>query len=801
MKFTLSWLKDHLDTNASADQIAEALTNLGLEVEEVSNPAERLRPFVIGSVLEARQHPNADRLRVCVVDTGSGSPVQVVCGAPNARTGMKGVFAPAGVHIPGTGIDMKAGMIRGEVSDGMLLSERELGLSDEHEGIVDLPAEAPVGTPYAAWAGLDDPVFDVAVTPNRPDALGVYGIARDLAAKSMGRLKPLDTTAVAGAFDSPIGVELRFKEPDNKPCPLFVGRYFRGVRNGPSPVWMQRRLRAIGLRPISTLVDITNYITISYARPLHVFDADKLKGSIHARLSREGERIEALDGKTYRLDSEVTVIADDSGPVGIAGITGGEKTGVTLETKNVFLEAAWFDPIRTAATGRRLGILSDARYRFERGVDPAFVQPGAEIATRMILDLCGGEASHLVIAGEPPLRSTSFPLSLDRVGTLAGVDIAKEEQLAILEALGFTIAGTGSEIVAEAPSWRPDIHGTADLVEEVVRVYGLEKVPHVPMPRLQAVTGRRISQAQRRRFLAARALAVRGMNEAITWSFVPKSQAELFGGGSPALELANPISSELSDMRPSLLPNLIAAAARNAARGFADLALFEVGQVYGGDRPEDERLHATGVRHGMSAARNWAAERRTVDVFDAMADALAVLGVVGVPLDKVQTVAEGPSWYHPGRVGALTLGPKNRLGLFGEIHPRILAAFDISGPLVAFEIDLDAVPRTKSARRARPALDASPFQAVTRDFAFLVGMDVSADRIVRAARAADKKLVEAVTVFDIFTGAAIGKGRKSVAIEVLLQPRERTLTEEEIERVSAAIVAEVGKATGAELRA
>ncbi len=800
MKFTLSWLKDYLETDASADEVAEALTHIGLEVEDIHNPAETLKPFVIADVVEAKPHPNADRLRVCLVDPGTGTPVQVVCGAPNARTGMKGVFAAAGTHIPGTAIDLKAGTIRGEASNGMLLSERELGLSDDHEGIVDLPADAPVGVAYAAWAGLDDPVIDIAVTPNRPDALGVYGIARDLAAKGIGRLKPLDTGAVTGTFKSPIAVELRFDDPENKPCPLFVGRAFRGVTNGPSPAWMQRRLHAIGLRPISALVDITNYITMSFARPLHVFDADKVTGTIHARFARDGETIEALDGKNYTLDDEMTVIADDAGPEGIAGIIGGEVTGCGPETKNVFLEAAWFDPIRTAATGRKLGIVSDARFRFERGVDPAFVETGAEIATRLILDLCGGEASELVIAGKAPRRDLSVPFRLDRVKTLAGVDIPREEQVEILHALGFIAAGTGKEVVAEVPSWRPDINGEADLVEEVVRIYGLDKVAHVALPRLETVTGRHVTIAQRRRFTAARALAARGLNEAMTWSFLPKAQAELFGGGQAELALANPISSELSDMRPSLLPNLIAAAGRNVARGFADLALCEVGQVYGGDRPEDESVSAAGIRRGHDGPRHWSKPRRAVDIFDAKADAEAVLAAIGAPVDKLQTFAEGPAWYHPGRVGEFRLGPKNRLAVFGEVHPRVLAAMDVTGPLVAFEVDLNAVPLPKSARTTRPALDASQFQAVTRDFAFVVEAGVAAEKIVRAAKGADKALVESVSVFDVFAGEAIGAGRKSVAIEVTLQPRDRTLTDEEIDRVSGAIVAAVTKATGGELR-
>jgi phenylalanyl-tRNA synthetase beta chain len=800
MKFTHSWLKDHLDTKASAEAIGEALTHLGLELESLTDPAKTLRPFVIAEVLEARQHPNADRLRVCSVTTGSGAPVQVVCGAPNARTGMKGVFAPAGTHIPGTGIDLKAGTIRGEASNGMLLSERELGLSDVHDGIVDLPADAPVGRPYAEWVGLADPVFDVGVTPNRPDALGIHGIARDLAAKGIGRLKPVEAAPIRGAFPSPIAVELRFEASDQAACPLFIGRYFRGVRNGPSPAWMQRRLRAVGLRPISALVDLTNYITYAYNRPLHVFDADKVRGTVHARLARDGESIQALDGRRYVLDPTMTVIADDNGPEGIAGIIGGEATGCTPETVNVFLEAALFDPIRTAATGRKLGIHSDARYRFERGVDPAFVESGVEIATRMILELCGGEASDLVIAGKAPLRWLTIPLRLDRVASLAGIDIPAEEQFAILEALGFTVSRNGGEAIAEVPSWRPDIHGEADLVEEIVRIHGLDKVAHAALPRLETVTSRRISPAQRRRFLAARTLAARGMNEAVTWSFVPRAQAELFGGGRRELEVANPISTELSDMRPGLLPNLIAAAGRNLARGFGDLALFEAGQVYRGDSPEDEHLHVSGIRRGFNHGRHWGAARRAADAFDAKADALAVLAIAGAPIDRLQTVADGPSWFHPGRVGSLMLGPKNRLATFGEIHPRVLAAMDVSGPLVAFEVDLDSIPLPKTARTARTALQAFDLQAVTRDYAFVVASEVTADRIVRAARSADKALIQAVSVFDVFEGEAIGEGRKSVAIEVTMQPRERTLTESEIDTVSAAIVAAITEATGGELR-
>ncbi len=805
MKFTRSWLKYFLDTDATAPQIADACTEVGLELESVTDPAEALKPFTVARVLEAKQHPDADRLRVCIVDAGpdvnDGKPVQVVCGAPNARTGMIGVFAPPGSHIPGTGMDLKPGVIRGVESNGMLCSERELMISDDHEGIIELPDDAPVGAPYADYAGLTDPVIDVSVTPNRPDALGVYGIARDLAAKGIGTFKPYDVEPLPGTFKSPIGVSLRFDDPDNNPCPLFVGRYFRGVKNGASPDWMQRDLRAVGLRPISALVDITNYITLSFARPLHVFDADKINGDIHARLAKKGEEIAALDGKTYVLDRTMTVIADNDGPEAIGGVMGGERSGCTADTVNVFLEAAWFDPVRTATTGRKLAIQSDARFRFERGVDPAFVEKGAEIASRLILDICGGEASDLVIAGRPPLRNASYPLRMDRVRTLTGADIASEEQALILERLGFGVAGAGDSVEVGVPSWRPDVQGEADLVEEITRIYGLDRIDNVPLPKTETVTGAKISTAQRRRFQAARALAARGLNETVTWSFLPAAQAELFGGGQPQLRLANPISSELSDMRPSLLPLLIAATGRNRDRGFDDFGLFEAGQVYHGDTPQDERLNVAGVRTGRIGPRHWVDAARPFDVFDAKADALAVLAAVGAPVASLQVVAGGPAWYHPGRAGTLQLGPQNPIATFGEIHPRILAAMGVEGPLIGFEIDLDAVPLPKGARTTRAALAASDLQAVTRDFAFVVDADVAAERILRAARGADRTLVANVSVFDIFAGEAIGTGRKSVAIEVTLQPVARTLTDDDIAAVSAKIVGAVEKATGGSLRA
>ncbi|MHA1189492.1 MAG: phenylalanine--tRNA ligase subunit beta [Alphaproteobacteria bacterium] len=804
MKFTLSWLKDFLDTDASATEIADALTGIGLELESLHDPADELAPFTIARVVEARQHPNADRLRVCMVDTGDGGDtVQVVCGAPNARTGLIGVFAPAGTHIPGTGMYLKPGVIRGEASNGMLCSERELRISDDHDGIIDLPEDAPLGANFANYAGLSDPVFDIGVTPNRPDALGVYGIARDLAAKGIGTLKPLVATPVAGAFKSPITVDLKFDDPGNAPCPLFVGRYIRGVKNGPSPARIQRLLRAVGLRPISALVDITNYMTLTYGRPLHVFDAGKVTGNIHVRFANTGEEIAALDGKAYILDDTMTVIADDNGAEAIGGVIGGEASGCSDGTVNVFVESAWFDPIRTATTGRRLGVISDARYRFERGVDPLFTQPGAEIATQMILDLCGGEASELIVAGTPPARGATFDLRLDRVKTLAGVDIPADTQLDILARLGFEAAGApdaGNKVTIAIPPWRPDVHGEADLVEEITRIHGFDKIGHVALPRLRDVAKPSITLLQRRRFNTARALAARGLNEAVTWSFLPREQAELFGGGQAELQLANPISTELSDMRPSLLPNLIAAAGRNAARGFADLAMSEVGQVYHGDQPDDEHLHASGIRAGNATPRHWSGPVRAVDLYDAKADALAALAAAGAPVANLQTVAEGPHWYHPGRVGTLQLGPKIKLAHFGEVHPRILSALDVAGPMVAFEAVLDAIPQPRSTKKTRPALGASDLQPVTRDFAFVVNDDVSAASLIRAAKGADKALIRSVSVFDLFSGASIGEGKTSIAIEVTLQPREQTLTDTEIEAVSGKIIAAVDKATGGTLR-
>ncbi|MFO1084064.1 MAG: phenylalanine--tRNA ligase subunit beta [Reyranellaceae bacterium] len=813
MKFTLSWLAEHLDTTASLAELRHGLTMLGLEVEGIANPAETLKGFVVGHVVEAVQHPNADRLRLCKVDIGTGSIVQVVCGAPNARTGMKGIFAPTGSFIPGTGITLKASKIRGEESNGMLCSSRELELGDDHSGIIDLPADTRTGAPAAEALGLDDAVIEIKVTPNRADCLGVHGIARDLAAAGFGTLKPLDTTGIAGTYQSPIKWTHGYAATPDSPCPIVVGRHFRGLRNGPSPDWLQRRLKAIGLRPISALVDITNLVTFDLNRPLHVFDAQKLAGDLVMRQAREGERILALDGRTYVLDSSVAVIADSKGVHGIGGIMGGEDTGVGDGTTEMFLEVAYFDPIRTAASGRKLAILSDARYRFERGIDPESVWWGAEVATRLVLTLCGGEASEVVSSGVMPAWQRRYDLRTDRAKTLTAIDVPAAETARILGTLGFTVSGSGPWRVA-VPSWRPDIIGEADLVEEVTRVYGFDNIPTTSLPRLTPISKPVRSPRQRRVPQARRALAARGLNEAVTWSFLPRAEAERFGGGGADLRLLNSIASELDTMRPSILPNLIDAAKRNEARGLGDPALFEVGPQYKDATPAGQQTMAAGIRHKKAVPRNWAGPPRDVDAFDAKADALAVLEAIGAPVENLSATSgaanvgrdgggdsgRAPDWYHPGRSGALKLGDRV-MAWFGELHPEIVAAADLAGPVAAFEVFLDAPPLAKpKATKARPKLVLSAFQPVERDFAFIVDAGIEADRLVRAARNADKALIAAARVFDVYAGKGVPDDKKSIALSVTLQPVERTLTDAEIEAASARIVAAVTKATGAALR-
>ncbi len=799
MKFTLSWLKEHLETAATLEEIVAKLTALGLEVEGVEDRAKKLSPFIVAHVLEAKQHPNADRLRVCKVDTGR-EVMEVVCGAPNVRTGMKGVFAPMGSYIPGSDITLKPTEIRGVKSNGMLCSERELQLSDNHEGIIELPGDAPVGQPFARYAGLDDPVIDIAITPNRPDALGVFGVARDLAAAGLGRLKGADIAPVPGVFQSPVGVRMGLPKDKAHVSPVFVGRYIRGVKNGPSPKWLQDRLKAIGLRPISALVDVTNYVMYDRGRPLHVYDADKLSGDIIVRLAKAGERVLALDGRTYTLSEEMCVIADEARALGLGGVIGGEETGCSDETVNVFVESALFDPLTIAATGRALGILSDARYRFERGVDPATTIPGAELATRLILDLCGGQPSELVIAGAVPGEVKSVAFRPSRVGSLGGLTLPETDCRRILSALGFKISGDGARLEVAVPSWRPDIDGEADLVEEVLRVHGYDNVPAVPMTRPVAPMGV-MTSGQKRVRLVKRTLAGRGLREAVTWSFLASAAADLFGGVPSSLRLANPISADLDTMRPSLLPNLLRALGRNADRGAVNLGLFEVGNEFHGDKPEEQRLVAAGVRGGMTGERHWSGQQTPVDAFVGKADALAALAAAGAPVDNLQTAAEAPGWYHPGRSGVLKLGPKTVLARFGEIHPAVLAALGLNGPVATFEVFLEAIPLPKArGGRSRGPLKASDFQMVERDFAFVVDRKVTADDIVRALRGAEKTLIRDIGVFDVYEGPHVGEGKKSVAVSVRLQADDRTLTDAEIDAIAGRLVAAVGARTGATLR-
>ncbi len=798
MKFTLSWLKNPLDTQADVRTIADTLTNIGLEVEAVEDAGARLKDFTVAHVISAEKHPNADKLKLCMVDTGAAAPVQVICGAPNARTGMKAVFAKPGTIIPASGAELKIGSIRGLESRGMLCSGRELLLNDDHDGIIELPPDAKIGEPAAKALSLDDPVIDVAITPNRGDCTSVYGIARDLAAAGIGRLREGDLSAVAGKFPSPIKTALDFPAGAENAAPMFAGRVIRGVKNGPSPQWLQDWLKAVGLRPISALVDVTNFLSLDRGRPLHVFDAMKLKGDLRARFAKEGETLAALDGRTYTLDSGMVVIADDNAARGIAGVMGGEDSSSTATTTDVFVESALFDPVRIARAGRVLGILSDARYRFERGVDPEFVLPGLELATKMILGFCGGEPSDIVVAGAPPVWKRSIPFAAAEVKRLAGLELPPNEIIRILRNLGFTVKG-GEAMEVMPPSWRSDVHGSADLVEEIVRIHGLDKVPAVPMTRPYAVARPVLTSAQRRASAARRALAARGFDETVHLSFIPRTHAALFGGADEARELENPISVDLDAMRPSLLPSLLAAASRNQARGCAQGMLFEIGAQFESGMPEAQTSIAAGIRAG-EPPRHWTKAGTRADQFSAKADALAALEAAWGQMVTAPVQAGAAPWYHPGRSGTIALGPKP-LAYFGELHPRILAAFDVRGPVSGFEIFLDAIPEPKTrATKARAKLDASDLMAVERDFAFVLDAGVPADQVVKAARGADRQLIERVEVFDLYEGHGVPQGKKSLAISVRLQPKERTLTDAEIETIAQKIVSAVAKATGGVLR-
>lgn len=796
MKFTLSWLKAHLDTTATVDEICEALTDLGLEVEGVENPAEKLKSFTLGYVKHAEKHPDADKLRVCKVDTDEGE-LQIICGAPNAREGITVVVAKPGVYVPGIDTTIGVGKIRGIDSYGMMASEKELELSDEHDGIIELPS-GEVGERFIDWLAKNDPskvdtTIEIAITPNRPDALGVRGIARDLAARGLGKLKPRAVDPVEATFQSDLTVSIDDDTLDG--APVFMGRLIKGVKNGPSPEWLQDLLRAIGLRPISFLVDVTNYFTYDRNRPLHVFDADKVKGNLRVHRAVGGEQIVALDDKTYTLQAGQMVISDDNGVQSIAGIMGGEATGCTEDTVNVFVESAYWDPIQIAYAGRALKINSDARYRFERGIDPAFTAEGLEHAVRMIVDDAGGEASKVVVAGKVPNVARAYKLDAKRVISLVGMDIPESTQRQTLTALGFRLEGD----MAHVPSWRPDVLGEADLVEEVARIASLTKLVGKPLPRMVGVPKPILTTLQSRQQMAKRTVAGLGYNECVTYSFIDREAAAMFGGGDDATMLQNPISADLSHMRPGLLPGLLRAAARNQARGFADMALFEVGHAFQGGEPGEQHVQIAGILIGRTGPKDVHGTSRGVDVFDAKADAEAVLAAIGAPA-KVQILRGAEGWWHPGRHGKICLGPKKVMGVFGELHPKILRDMDIKGPAVAFVLYPQEIPEPKNKVTARTALVATDLQAVERDFAFVVDADVEALTLVNAAAGADKALITEVRVFDEFIGGNLGEGKKSLAITVRLQPTDATLKDKDIEAVAANIVAKVTKATGGVLR-
>ena len=798
MKFTLSWLKEHLDTTASLDEITYALTDLGLEVEGVEDRGAKLANFTLGYVKSAEKHPDADRLRVCQVETDEGVQ-QIICGAPNAREGITVVVAKPGVYVPGIDTTIGVGTIRGIESFGMMASERELELSEEHDGIIELPS-GEVGERFIDWLAKNDPakvdpVIEIAITPNRPDALGVRGIARDLAARGLGTLKPRDMPAVEGTFPCPISVSIDEDTLDQ--CPVFYGRVIRGVTNGPSPAWLQDKLRAIGLRPISFLVDVTNFFTYDRNRPLHVFDADKVAGNtLRVHRAKGGETLMGLDEKEYTFTEGMTVISDAEKVESIAGVMGGLETGCTMETVNVFIEAAYFDPVRTAYTGRALKINSDARYRFERGIDPEWTPYAIEHATQMILDIAGGEASDVVIAGKVPDFSRAYKLDAARVQSLVGMTISEADQRKTLTALGFRLEGN----MAHVPSWRPDVQGEADLVEEVARIASLTKLEGRPLPRLTAGVPKPVlSPIQRREAFARRACAALGYNECVSYSFIDQASAALFGGGTDETRLENPISSDMSHMRPALLPALLQAAARNQARGFPDMALFEVGPVFTGGEPGEQHMQVSGLLVGRTGPKDVHGSSRPVDVFDVKADVEAVLSAIGAPA-KVQINRNGAEWWHPGRHGQICLGPKKVLAVFGEIHPRVLAAMDVKGPAMGFTIWPAEVPLPRKTGSTRPALQISSLQAVERDFAFVVDADVDAMTLVNAAMGADKALIDDVRVFDEFIGGALGEGKKSLALTVRMQPSDKTLKDADIEAVGAKVIEKVTKATGGVLR-
>ncbi|MES2290175.1 MAG: phenylalanine--tRNA ligase subunit beta [Pseudomonadota bacterium] len=793
MKFTLSWLKEHLDTSAGVTEVADKLNAIGLEVERIENPAEKLAAFRIAKVLTAAPHPQADKLQVLSVDAGDG-PLQVVCGAPNARAGLVGVFGAPGATVPSNGMVLKVAAIRGVESNGMMCSSRELELGDDHDGIIELPADAPVGQNYASWANLDDAVFDVAITPNRQDCMGVRGIARDLAAAGLGTLKPLSevyrggTGATAG--EGPCAVEIRTDDPEG--CPAFYGRSIAGVKNGTSPDWMQRKLKAIGQRPISALVDITNFVMFDLGRPSHAYDLARLTGPVVARRAKDGETVTALTGKTFSLTPEMTVIADANEVHDIGGIMGGEHSGIADDTTDMLIEVAYFTPERIAKTGQALALTSDARTRFERGVDPAFLDDAIDILTRVIVDHCGGTPSRIVRAGTPPTDARTLSYDPALCAQLGGIDVAPDDQRAILTRLGFAVSADWTVTI---PSWRRDVDGPADLVEEVVRITGLDHVVSTPLPRADGVARPTATPVQKVERKVRRTAAARGLHEAVTWSFISEAEAAAFGGGD--WTLANPISEEMKVMRPTLLAGLLSAAQRNQDRGADSIRLFEIGRRYLAD---GERLTVGVVLAGEAAPRGWAKGRaQAFDAFDAKTEALALLEAAGAPVENLQVMGEAGPHFHPGQSGTLRLGPKTILARFGTLHPATAKAFDLTGPVVVAEIDLDAIPAKRGSGFMRPAFVAQPLQVVRRDFAFLVPVDVSADALVRAVKGADKAVIVDARLFDRFAGAGVPEGQVSLAVEIVLQPVDKSFTEEELGTIAAKVVAAAAK-LGASLR-
>ncbi|MEY3658298.1 MAG: hypothetical protein RL425_1059 [Pseudomonadota bacterium] len=778
MKFSLSWLKDHLDTDADIHGVADALNRIGLEVEGIENPAEKLTGFRIAKVLTAERHPQADKLQVLTVDAGDGA-VQVVCGAPNARAGLVGVFGLEGAVVPANGMVLKKTAIRGVESNGMMCSTRELELGDDHDGIIELPADAPVGKSFADYAQMDDPIIDVAITPNRQDCMGVRGIARDLAAAGLGTLKPLSIPQIEGSFACP--TEIRIDDADG--CPAFFGRVIRGVKNGDSPAWMQARLKSAGQRPISALVDITNYVMLDHGRPSHAYDLAKLTGSVSARRATDGETVTALNGKDYSLTTDMTVIADDAGVHDIAGIMGGEHSGCSDTTTDMLLEVAYFTPERIAKTGQALALTSDARSRFERGVDPAFLDDAVAILTGLILDICGGKASHMVRAGAPPLAQKTLAYDTGLCARLGGVDVPADQQKAILTALGFAVS---ADWQVTAPTWRRDVDGPADLVEEVVRIIGLDNVPSTPLPRAEGVARPTATPAQKMERKLRRTAAARGLNEAINWSFLPEKEAAAFGGG--AWTLANPISEDMKVMRPSLLPGLLSATRRNFDRGAETVRLFELGRRY---LAEGERPTLGLILGGERTARGWASGKaRAFDAYDAKAEVIALLAAAGAPVDNLQVMGEAGAHFHPGQSATLRLGPKTVLASFGALHPGIAKAFDLDGTVMAAEIYLDAIPAKRGGGGfMRPAFTPPALQAVKRDFAFLVPTELAAGDLVRTLKGADKDNIAAVRLFDQFQGQGVPEGQKSLAVEVTLQPTEKSYGEEDLKAIAERVVA------------